>query len=80
MSDSVDLRAAFLAFLVEDPEREAIEVTNAQAEVGVRPALLVLGEEVANPFVLDQERLGDQAAGVLRVVRGASPSSASAPG
>ena len=68
MRNSKDLRSKLLVRLVDERVWEAIEVVDPQAEVPVRPAELVLNEQVADPLKLGEERFCNASAGVFSVV------------
>lgn len=59
VGDGVDLWSADAIFFVYERVGEAVEVVAAKSAIRAWPPLLVLHDEVANPFVLGKKRLGD---------------------
>ena len=66
--NSKDVRSKLLVRLVDERVWEAIEVVDPQAEVPVRPAELVLNEQVADSLELREESFCNASAGVFGVV------------
>jgi hypothetical protein len=63
-----DLRSKPLMRLVDERVREAIEVVDAQPEVTVRAAILVLNDQVSDALELSEERFRNASACALCVV------------
>lgn len=68
MRNSKDLWSELIVWFVDQRVRKAIEVVDAQAEVTVRTAVLVLDEEVPDSFELREERFRNASAGMFSVV------------
>ncbi len=66
--NSKDLRSKLIVRLVDERVGEAIKVVEPQAKVRMRPAVLVLNEQVADTLKLCEERFCNTSAGVFRVV------------
>jgi hypothetical protein len=68
MRNGKDLWSELVVRLVDERVREAVEVVDAQSEVTVRTAVLVLDEQIPDSLKLGKERFCDAAAGVLCVI------------
>ncbi len=66
--NSKNLRSKLIVRLIDERVGEAIEVVDPQAEVPVRPAVLVLNEQVADTLKLREECFCNASAGVFSVV------------
>lgn len=68
VGDGVDLWSFRFVGLVDDRVREAIQMVDTQAEVAMRPPMLVLDQEVSHSLELSEESFSNSQACMLGVV------------